>query len=525
MDAYIKQTWNLVNEYFHSNQIDPSKLVDHELVRTYLKACQKSTPKGVRITQVRGRLFLRFKTATKSGNSDNSCNEDFTRDGCVNALAKALATAEALRNMDSESEFWKWYEVEIKGVRPLENDIITIGEAIEIVKKNYLSGYDKCGRDRSDEKLRTNTLSIYNKTYGSHHKKLNPKLRLTGENIISELTCNWGQLIVSISGSQTLCSKGFKNAYTGVLKLLRDTRLDGELTKVTKHFGTIRIVKKQEQQSIDIETFLDFRARVLGLNGYKLTKAQLNNIESRKSWFKAICFNLLYGFRCSEFKAIRNLDEPVQLGKRLVKALHDPTNDENIVIIGDGFWVTDTSEEKHWITIKTGNRIARPMLHPDYPNLIELLGIKDPDVKIPECTPEADSEPDTIKNIHQDRVRHRLLDYVSQVGTGFTQTHALRHLANHHGKLAGLTRDQRALSLGHSGDMNDRYDEHLTSDTEIDLLLTPISKEAEVTELRRQLTQAQETIKSLEETILFLKKENARLNELLGGNDDLPRIG
>ena len=167
MDTYIKQTWSLVNEYFHSNQIDPSKLVDHELVRAYLKACQKSTPKGVRITQVRGRLSLRFKTATKSGNSDSSCNEDFTRDGCINALAKALAVFDKLKETKAESEFWEWYESEIKGAVSLENDILTIGDAIEMVRKNYLSGYDKCRRDRSDEKLKTNSLANYRTTYPS----------------------------------------------------------------------------------------------------------------------------------------------------------------------------------------------------------------------------------------------------------------------------------------------------------------------------------------------------------------------
>jgi len=309
---YLNQAWSLVNEYFHSNQIDPSRLVDHELVRTYLKGCQKSTPKGVSISKNRSRLSLRFKAASKSQTSDNGCNESFTRDGCVNALAKALAVSDKLKNTETESEFWEWYESEIRGTVSLENDIITIGQAIEIVKNNYLSGYDKCGRDRSDEKSRINTLAIYNKTYGSHHAKLNPKLKLTGENIISELTRNWGQLIISISGSQTLCSKGFRNAYTGTLKLFRDTRLDTELAKVQSYFGTLKVVRKTEMQSIDLETFLDFRARVLGLNGYELTKAQLRNIESRKSWFKAICINLLYGFRCSEFKAIQNLDLPWQ---------------------------------------------------------------------------------------------------------------------------------------------------------------------------------------------------------------------
>ncbi|MDJ1169854.1 hypothetical protein PMG71_10490, partial [Roseofilum sp. BLCC_M154] len=343
MNTYIKQAWSLVNEYFHSNAIDSSKLVDHELIRAYLKACQKSTPKGIRITNTRNRLNLRFKTATKSGNSDIACNEDFTRDGCVNALAKSLAVSDKLKELESESEFWEWYEVEIKGVKTLENDIITIGEAIELVKSNYLSGYDKCGRNRADKKLRVNTLAIYSKTYGNHYQKLNPELKLTAENLISGIKSNWGQLIINTSGSQTLCSKGFKNAYVACCKLLRDTRLIAELDKVQSHFGVIRVVEKTEGQTIDLETFLDFRARVLGLNGYDLTKAQWRAIDSRRSWFKALSFNLLYGFRCSEFKAILNLDKPITLGKRVVKALHDPTNTENIVIIGDGFWVTDTS--------------------------------------------------------------------------------------------------------------------------------------------------------------------------------------
>jgi len=236
------------------------------------------------------------------------------------------------------------------------------------------------------------------------------------------------------------------------------------------------------------------------------------------NWNDYISFNLLYGFRCSEFKVIQNLDKPVKLGNRVIKALHDPTNDENIVIIGDGFWVTDDSGKRHYITVKTANRIARPMIHPDYPDLVELLGIKDASIPMPEVIPSANISARGIKNAYLNRMRRALNRYIKQVGRGFTQTHALRHLANHHGKLAGLTRDQRALSLGHSGEMNDRYDEHLTVDAEIDLLMTPISKEAEIAELKQKLQRA-------EETILFLKKKNARLNELLGGNDDLPRIG
>jgi len=48
--------------------------------------------------------------------------------------------------------------------------------------------------------------------------------------------------------------------------------------------------------------------------------------------------------------------------------------------------------------------------------------------------------------------------------------------------------------------------------------MADISEKSENQRLKEELAQR-------DETILFLKKENARLNELLGGNDDLPRIG
>ncbi|MDB9515558.1 hypothetical protein PN466_01100, partial [Roseofilum reptotaenium CS-1145] len=82
---------------------------------------------------------------------------------------------------------------------------------------------------------------------------------------------------------------------------------------------------------------MDFRDRVLGLNGYQLTKGQFRYIENRKSWFKAICINLLYGFRCSEFKAIRNLDESVTIDGEYFPALSDPDNEWHEIVLGDGF--------------------------------------------------------------------------------------------------------------------------------------------------------------------------------------------
>ncbi|MBP0007578.1 MULTISPECIES: hypothetical protein [unclassified Roseofilum] len=516
-DTHFKQAWSLVNEYFHSHQIDPSKYVDHELVRIYLKACQKSTPKGVSISKQGNRLYLRFKTATKTATADNSCNEDFTRDGCINALAKALAVFDKLKGTDKESEFWSWYETQIKGNTSLENDIITIGDAIEVVKKQFFKDYDKVGRDRSDSSLDTNSKASYQEAYGVFHSKLNPELKLTADNLISEVERIWGHL-----GQ----SSGFRSAKSAVCKLLRIYRLSPEVDKFNAYFGRVQIKKRRERQTVSIETFLDFRARVLGLDGYELTTAQQNNLESRKSWFKAICINMIYGFRCSEFKAIANLDKPYKCSDgEIIPAIHDPSNKDFVIVLKPFFWVVDDAGNKHKITIKMGGGFVRPMIHPNYPRLIKELGINNPDISLPVVTPKSTSKKLTIKGCYQRGMRRSLTEYIDQVGEGFTQTHALRHLANYHGKLAGLTRDQRSMSLRHSQSSNDSYDEHLTPKAQLNLLTADVSQSSEIQQLKEKLAQRDETIKSLEETILFLKKENARLNELLGGNDDLPRIG
>jgi len=163
---YLDQAWSLVNEYFYSNQIEPSKYVDHELVRHYLKACQKSTPKGVSISRNRNRLSLRFKLASKPQTSDNGCNEPFTRDGCVNALAKALLVSHKLNECETESEFWSWYETQIKGTVSFEDDIITIGDAIEAVRIEFFQDYDKCGRKRDkDDSFSVSMKASYEDAY------------------------------------------------------------------------------------------------------------------------------------------------------------------------------------------------------------------------------------------------------------------------------------------------------------------------------------------------------------------------
>ncbi|HBQ99400.1 MAG TPA: hypothetical protein DD761_12960 [Cyanobacteria bacterium UBA11691] len=55
------------------------------------------------------------------------------------------------------------------------------------------------------------------------------------------------------------------------------------------------------------------------------------------------------------------------------------------------------------------------MIHPNYPNLIELLGIKDANVPMPECNPKASSKPDAIKDVYHNRMRPKLKSYAGSL--------------------------------------------------------------------------------------------------------------
>ena len=69
----------------------------------------------------------------KGNRKQYGCNCTFTLDGMVLALSKAHKVAEALKSFTSESEFWEWYEREIKEVGKIENDLLTFREAIAVV--------------------------------------------------------------------------------------------------------------------------------------------------------------------------------------------------------------------------------------------------------------------------------------------------------------------------------------------------------------------------------------------------------
>ncbi|MFB2972598.1 hypothetical protein ACE1CD_26870 [Aerosakkonema sp. BLCC-F183] len=409
------------------------------------------------------------------------------------------ALGQFAKNDKGLKEFWNWYESTVLQEQSLKDNIVTVAKAIEKVKENYFKGTDKCGRERNSESLAMNSLANYQTTYQTFYNKIPTRYlskQVTAKLLIEILESQWGDLMAKKT-------KGFKNAHAAIQKLLIETKLLEELKIFKEHFGRIEVKKTQEIQEVSLEIFLEFRKRILGIPPYTLTKAQENQLENRQSWLKALSINLVYGFRGSEFKAIANLDESVKIGNRTFKALHDPTNTENLIVLNDRFIVIDSKEREHEVTIKTGGRICRPMIHPDYPNLIDELEIKNSDIKLPVVTPKTGDNPRTIKDCHIRALSTHLAKYAKQCGMGFTQTHALRHLCNFHGKLIGLTDEQRAESLGHSEMMNKKYKKHLDTASKADFLLRTIeTPEAENIRLKQE-------IQHLKEQIEFLKPLNS----------------
>ncbi|WP_041619182.1 hypothetical protein [Stanieria cyanosphaera] len=214
-------------------------------------------------------------------------------------------------------------------------------------------------------------------------------------------------------------------------------------------------IEFQELQTVELEEFLAWRDKVLGITSSLHFNADL---EIRERWLWVFSTQIVYGLRLSEVFAIQNLDKPfVTKDKRTIPALSDPENTDNLIYIGE--------KTNLGTKVKTGSRLARPFIPPKYPNLIEMLNIKTP--ALPTNRPRSD-RPETIAGFYAAEARKRLIKWSAP----FTQTHADRHLGNVNGVQAGIPLEVRAQSMGHTSAMNDSvYKKRQATKTTIDLLL------------------------------------------------------
>jgi integrase len=405
------------------------------------KQAQKDSPKGVGLkrTQKGSKQYISLQITIGTKRREKSCNCDFTQIGIVTALDKANKVSEALELFTNESDFLAWYETHILDKNVVRNDLLCFKDAIKLVENYYWNHRKKTGKERvkgnpSDE-------TTYSDVYGQYFKLVD------GSKVVSLL------LVMSAINQKTKGTKTYINCISAFRKLCEISGLNSIKTELDK-LDTQQTVFR-ELQTVSLDEYLEFRDKVLSDSSY----CSEDDIESRKRWLFVFSMQVVYGLRISEVFAIQNIENDYTTKDNVViPKLHSEFNKDMVAVIG-GETLLGTST-------KTGYRLAIPLIPPTHPYLIDTLLIRYGN--LPDTTLEG-----TDRNkVHRfvSGARHKLLDWGRKYQF-ITQTHALRHLANLNGMMAGIPLEKRAMSLGHSPEMNDKvYKKRATTKTTLDIL-------------------------------------------------------
>ena len=414
-------------------------LIGYERILDYFKQAQKECPKGVGLkkdSKAKGSyITLQFKLGDKRVNKTCECY--LTMQGITDALKKAHLVATALKSFSSETQFLSWYDDVILEKNVIKNDLVTFGEAIAKVDKEYWDGRTKRRQQRDRSSI--SQQRTWNAVYGDYYKLLPQD---TVVNLID---------VLSVVNGKKQGTKCFKNCLCAMKKLaetIGNTDLLGRLKEID---GT-QTEFREDLQTLSVDDFLNFRELVLSVPNNKRY-----HLESRKRWLWVFSMQLVYGFRVHEVFAAQNIDKPFKTKDGIIiPPLNEPENKHMIAVVGDKT-LLDT-------TTKTGYRLCVPMLPPTHPDLIKYLEIKSGD--LPDIG-TLSKNPKTISGLYSDRAQIVLRRW----DKGFTQTHALRHLANLNGQMAGMSQETRAKNLGHSIQMNEgTYKKRANTETTINLL-------------------------------------------------------
>ncbi|XZO03446.1 MAG: hypothetical protein ACM65L_06945 [Microcoleus sp.] len=421
-------------------------LIGYERILDYFKQAQKECPKGVGLkkdSKAKGSyITLQFKLGDKRVNKTCGCY--LTMQGITDALRKTHLVASALQSFSSETQFLSWYDDVILEKNVVKNDLMTFDEAVAKVEEQYWNGRTKRRQQRDRNSI--SQQYSWRCVYGDHFKLL-PKDKIV--NLID---------ILSVVNSKKPGTKSFKNCLCAMRKLAEAIGNTDLLIRLKEIDGT-QTEFREDLQTLSVNEFLKLHDDVLNIPDDKRY-----NLESRKRWLWVFSMQVVYGFRVHEVFAVQNIDKPFKTKDGvIIPPLTEPSNKKMIAVVGDKTLLNTTT--------KTGYRLCVPMLPPTHPDLIECLEVRSG--KLPEIHSKS-SNPKVIVGIYNDRARRAL----ERWNKGFTQSHALRHLANLNGQMAGMSQETRAKSLGHSTQMNEgTYKKRANTEITINLL-TQSTKEA-----------------------------------------------
>lgn len=416
----------------------------------YCKFIKSQMPKGISLLVNGKRLYFQFSTKYKS-RSKYATGENYTILGLNHCLEKAILIDQRLKNYESEIDFWAWYDETIKGInKNATNDLITFKDAINKVRVGFFSVADKRGLPRKED--RESDQKSYDRENGRYFNKLP-----------LDKTVNYQILYDTLFG---YCDNKNERKFQDCLRAFLRLCEYNELESIHKKLSKLKVSKNkrnpnhkhQKQSPLTIDEFILFRQQIINEdNQYQ---------EEREFWAFIFSMQVLFGLRIGELLSAKNLDKdyiPSQdLSEQsddhtIFRAISDPDNYNNYLYIGN---YTDDDNK----TAKTGHKICLPFIHPNYPNLLEVLEIKQ---NIPRFI-------NRLKNYGYRQFVHRGKSNLEKWSEKYlqrkiSQTHTNRKLGNANGIAAGIPDSIRAKSLGHSVEMNYKYYQNFNSQVILDL--------------------------------------------------------
>ena len=291
--------------------------IGYESLLSDFKRYQKQSPRGVGLTKKGNTIVLQFKVG-KGNRKQYGCNCTFTLDGMVSALLKAHKVSEALKIFTSESEFWEWYDKEIKEIGKIENDLLTFRDAIALIEDDFWNRNDR--RKQKRDKNNPSDLSSWNDTYWRFYKHLPLLDKAVNLKDIQTTLERWNR-----------GTKSYKSAVSVFKKLARITNKDSIIEALDKI--DVTQIEFKELQSATLEDFLEWRDRVLGISVELDPRC---NLDTRKAWLWVFSIQVVYGLRIHEVFAIQNLDKPFITKDGVpILALNDDNDTKNLLVIGE----------------------------------------------------------------------------------------------------------------------------------------------------------------------------------------------
>lgn len=424
MKDSVKETWEIANKLIKN--LDP---------KVSLKLYEKGDHRYV---------YLRFTIPTvgQPTRVNWSCHCDYSVKGINDAIDKAKSVSSKLSTFESFTEFKHWYDTTIKERQKVSDDRITFSDAINKVDDYFWSLKGRV-KDKNVPGY-NNWMSSWETTYGKYFNLLPPNKLLNLEDINKAIIKKSDKARKNcIRAMIKLCDLAGFNNFSVKLKTLslHSPNPSNPISQSTTH---------RDLQTIGIKEFLSLYDAVLEYgdsNGYAKRYK-----EHRRRWLWVFSMQVIYGMRVHEVFSIMNIYLPYTTKDGVtIPALKEKGNKDMVAVVGT-YTVINTTTKTHY-------RLCVPNIHPEYPEIINRLAIREG--QLPDNRPLPTSLPSTIQRFFANKAFYVLSRWQKQLGESaissdkpFTQTHALRHLSNYIAKIGGKSPDQIAMSLGHSVQMN-----------------------------------------------------------------------